>query len=325
MSYLPNNSFPTVTVVLDGQTRSDLNWERELKEADKSIQEGCKIFWKLELGLFNQLPASLLNTSQLMTLALAIDHFLDQVWSKYEEATLGISLYEGSLDFSSVIPWDEALVKSFREWAKRAYETIEAFNQDSLCSFTSFEEVDEQTMAGSELLNLYSADICLDILDTLAGRIPESLACYALVDATFIGTPLLQARMLSSERAPHIRWIVKGGKLPLQHSLEKPPLGICLPEISFIRKEHYSGLNECMELLMQRNIPFRVISEALLTTEWDGLDALIVTSSGVSAGGHRKLQGFCAAGGRIIYIGSPLGISEEISFSEWISQYKLSL
>lgn len=314
------NSTPSVvSVTLDGQMRSDLGWESQLKVADSRIAQGAKILWNIELGLFDRLPFTLLNKSQWMTLSLAIDHFIERVWPKYVETSQGLCLYQGSLDFSEAFLWDEALVNSFRAWVKEVYETLETFNHLTKHAFATWEEIDAVSMAGSEAIQLYAANLCIDYLDTLAARVPEKLPCFVNVDASAITSPLLQASIQSAERAQHFRWITKGGPLPLQERTDKKTkLGICLPEATTLRDFSTHKLNLCLELLIKHNISFRVIAEELLTTEWDGLDAIIVNSAAVSPWGLRKLQGFCAAGGNVISIGSPLGVAEEISFENWL-------
>lgn len=333
-----------VVIRLDGQTKSELNWNEELALADKLIEKGYKVLWSIDLGLFNRLPFSLLNKSQLMTLSIAIEHFLDNVWPKYDDQTIGIILYQGTLDFSCTIPWSEDLLRDLRSWLEESYNSIEVLNQQENLSLKGFDDINQSVLKETELLHLYTADLCMNYLDILAGRIPEEIACFAFIDATPISSPLLQARMLTAERAEHVRFVVKNGVLPVQDiswdspaspygyyasgsdalvDYEKPPLGVCLPEISYVQNPHYEGLNQAMKHLMDEGIPFRVIPEALLTSEWDGLDDLIVTSTGVSVWGHRKLQGFCAAGGRIVTIGSSLEGVEEISFEEWLNQHKM--
>ncbi|MEZ5314843.1 MAG: hypothetical protein R3E91_01325 [Chlamydiales bacterium] len=47
---------------------------------------------------------------------------------------------------------------------------------------------------------------------------------------------------------------------------------------------------------------FRIIPEEILTEEWEGLDRLIVSSSAMTEEAQRKLHGFVAAGGEVIYL-----------------------
>ncbi len=63
-------------------------------------------------------------------------------------------------------------------------------------------------------------------------------------------------------------------------------------------------------------IDYRIIPETYLTTEWHGLDYLIVDPDSLSSQGFRKLQGFCAAGGTIVSLGKIMGLPYEILFDE---------
>ena len=47
--------------------------------------------------------------------------------------------------------------------------------------------------------------------------------------------------------------------------------------------------------------PFRVISEAFLTEDWEGIDVLHVLEVALTSQGVRKIKGFEATGGIINY------------------------
>ncbi len=62
-------------------------------------------------------------------------------------------------------------------------------------------------------------------------------------------------------------------------------------------------------------IPYRVITEAFLTEEWDGLEAVVAGS--VSPRGKRMLRGFCASGGIAVFVGEHLDLPDEMSLEEF--------
>jgi hypothetical protein len=64
-----------------------------------------------------------------------------------------------------------------------------------------------------------------------------------------------------------------------------------------------------------------VISERYLNESWDGVDELLVLECAISQQGERKLRGFLAAGGEIIYVKNPIGLGSEISLKEFARRY----
>ena len=94
-------------------------------------------------------------------------------------------------------------------------------------------------------------------------------------------------------------------------------VGVCLPSLEHCRPSQYGGLREAFNWLSLAEIPYRIVPEGLLTTDWDGLDDLIVVPNGVSLQGKRKLQGFCAAGGTIVSLGHEMGLAQEMQFDDW--------
>ncbi|MEC7840402.1 MAG: hypothetical protein VX777_10225 [Chlamydiota bacterium] len=309
-----------VLVELDGKTKSTLNWSKQIQQAEKFIQEGHRILWYLNLGLFEEVPFSLFNNSQALTLSIAVDHF-NELWERYSTDSFGVCLYRGSLDFSEAFTFDDKVLLSLKKWLEER----------------GMSEVEASPSIDKELLSLYACDVGMDYLDILAQSLSVDIECFALLDAGKIDNALLEARLLSTERSDRLRFVVKGGKLPSQDiswdktnapfgilgegSVESPreekaSLALCLPEIS-MSSISYKGLEEVLMFLIDNNVFFRVVPEANITVEWDGLDYLIVSPKALSPYGIRKLQGFCAAGGTVISLGEPLGLMQEKSFAEW--------
>jgi hypothetical protein len=78
-----------------------------------------------------------------------------------------------------------------------------------------------------------------------------------------------------------------------------------------------SKVDQVLSALAEKGVSYRLISESFLTEEWDGIDDLLVLHHCGSLG-KRKLQGFCAAGGRVVRFNEPIGVAEEQPFEEWI-------
>lgn len=281
----PHQGFNAVCLQLDGRMQAEMRWEAACAEARKLISEGIKILWILDLGLFTALPQPLSDPTQMRALVLAIDHFSEAIWTEFGAHSLGVCFYEGFLDLT---------------------------------------------------------DAQLEYLDLLAQYLPVDVECFVKVDAGSLKSPLAEAWMRSRERSDRIRFMVKNSLLPPQDLLwgaggspygfiserleaiaeEKlSGIGICLPQSDDTTTlESLSVLEEAFSFLMSRNIPYRIVHEAYLTTEWECLDFLMVSSENISSMGMRKLQGFCAAGGTVVTLGPLLGLAQEISFEEWKSE-----
>jgi hypothetical protein len=88
--------------------------------------------------------------------------------------------------------------------------------------------------------------------------------------------------------------------------------------MSFYHRQHYEGIVEGLDALKKRSISFKLIAESQLTSQWDGLDYLLYSPTGLSTQGKRKLQGFCAAGGTVVSTGALLGLPYEMGLMDWL-------
>lgn len=294
-----DSKYNTLCLELNGKSKSDLNWNETIKIADDAIKNGKYIFWYLNLGLFSELDFSIFNQSQFLTLSLAIDHFNKIIWEKYKDFTIGICIYRGSLNFTTAFMNDPQHEQNFQSWIK------------------------EHAISDIHLKNLkefYSSDVAIEYLDLLSHQFPETLECFIMLDATSLPDPILQAYLLSSERSDRLKFITKNCLLPPENitwdnensifgfigngnefiNIEKASLAICLPSMENYENLISNFLEKVIFYLIDKKYCFRIVSEANLTAEWDGLDTLIVDLSSISSLGLRKLQGFYAAGGEII-------------------------
>lgn len=197
-----------------------------------------------------------------------------------------------------------------------------------------FEKFREETIGAC----LYQGDHSLTegeirALELLAGSLPDEVEAFIMLDASALSGPVEIAQTLSKERFPHFTLAVKGveqpvpefgwesngsrgmiGKNIMESSVIEPVIGICVPE-----EGASSSLDEMALWLKSAGIPFRMIPEALLTSEWQGLDFVFVDSDRVNPLFRRRLMGFCAAGGTIVTMGELLGMPIEMSCEEWKS------
>lgn len=322
--------FDTLTIRLDGSLRSDLNWERARKEASEAIERGYGIFWDLELGLFSKLTQPLTNRGQFLSLALSLDHFRDTLWKDHQEKTVGVSLFRGALDYSHGFSWDLHQEQSLNSWLSKK------------CSHRGTDFVQaRQTMEGKQLIRLFCRDVAVEYLSLLAARLPDTLTTYLFLDASsFAGSLTDEMQYMNPERFDRFHLAVRNPRLPIESLGWGAPtpsgysgivpnilpgsipskIGICVPPMDFDPKNHYEGFEEALVELRRLALPFKLIAEDRLTSQWDGLDEVLYSPNGLSTQGRRKLQGFCAAGGTAVSIGELTGFSEEMRLHDWLAK-----
>lgn len=314
--------FNAVRIPLDATLKADLLWKQERQAAETYIQQGFRIFWEIQLGLFNQLTLPITNQSQFLSLSLALEHFRDTLWKEFHQKTVGLCLYRGTADFSLGFVWDKEQLSHLREWLEQIFIDVKTFAFETLCNASSFDEVFplnlSSTLEGKRLLAIYYRDLIGEYLEQLSVCLPDSLQRYVLLDVQPISDPLLQVQLTTNERFSGMNLGVRGplfndnvlawdgssGQLGVisremiaNSENEQVRIGVCLPSKQQYFPSKWKDLEKAFVALKEKNISFRVIPEATLTTDWDGLDYLIVSSENLSVQGQRKLQGFRAAGG----------------------------
>lgn len=319
--------FEAVTLSIDGRLQADLDWKKVREKAYQAVEKGYALMWEMQLGLFEGL--TLHHHTQFLTLTLSLEHFRDSLWKEFKSHTIGISLFRGLADFSQSFPWDPHQMQSLKEWLQERGESEKAswdFNQL------------RQHLEGRHLLRLFCRDVAIEYLSLLATRLPDSLPTYLYLDATSLASSLgSEMQLLNPERFERLRLALKGNQLPFEalgwnvptvygysgiSSVELPSvspvsIGICIPPMAFDHLRYYQEFEEGLRALKERNLPFKLISENQLTSQWDGLDYLFYNPSGLSVQGKRKLQGFCAAGGTAVSTGVLLGLSHEIELRDF--------
>jgi hypothetical protein len=279
-----------IEIFLDGTLHSKLDWSKQRILAKSADQ----ILWNIELGLFANLPQPLSSVSQYHSLKLSLDHFCNILWKEFSDKTLGICLYKGSVDFSKDFPWDSEQENHLQEWLKRGFGDVSIFYDEIGIEIKCFQEVNHKMLRDSHLLQLFCRDVAGEYIDLLSGYLPDGLEAFISFDTHTIQDPLELALLTTKERFPHVKLITDGQ----QEQCET--VGVCLPSMDLIRPSTYRNLSGIFRKLKEENITYRVIPEAILTSEWHGLDVLYVSPETLTPLGHRKLQGFIAAGGRVV-------------------------
>lgn len=286
--------FNSLVIKLDATSDSSLEWQQACQTARKRIDEGYFIFWEIDLGLFDRLRMPLSDPTQFLALQLALKHFREKIWTEFSSHTLGASVYRGDLDFSRSKVWEHA------EQRENYSELIKLIDED------------EQH---PEAWPLFCRDAALDYIHLLAKQLPGEMAVCLLLDAMTVSDPLLLAELLVKDKYGEVHRLIKNSCLPVEFLTLNPKgmlgiealskiapkpisLGICLPEKLDCGSR--KKFKKAVDLQLACHTNFRFTSEATLTSEWDGLDHLIVLADAMTPTGKRKLQGFSAAGGEII-------------------------
>lgn len=304
------------TIILEGGVKASLDWTLAKIEAREQIEKNKRILWNLDLGLFNRLVHPFSQQSQFLSLRLSIDHFKREIWPVFGDGSAGVLLYNGPADYRRTFPWDAAQSSNLCEWLKEAFPSIDELNIETGLFFHDHNEATAHTLCtttnGSRLLSLFCRDACVEYLNLLAANIPDEIPVYAKLETSEIDDLAFLAQLTTTEKYERLQI------LPRIDAQQSVKTAVCLPPSDLIRSEAIEGLNEAMQALENREIAYKIIPEASLITEWDELDNLIVCPKGVGPQGFRKFQGFCAANGRIVTLGSPLGLVNEIAFGDWL-------
>jgi hypothetical protein len=329
--------FDAVRIQLDGRIKADLSWKKEREAALAYITQGLRIFWEIDLGIQSNLAHPLSNKTQYLSLSLSLDHFCTTIWKDFQKETVGLCLYRGTLDFSSNFLWDLEQESNLQEWVKSQFCNIHSFVAETGINLVDFRMLTRETLMQSEkgkiLLMFFCGNAVGEYLDLLASGMSNHLPLFVLMDANDVLDPFVSSLLASKERFSRFHTIVKGNsvigelswegpsyengtlsRMIYKENYERASCGVCIPKNIAFRFSSVSRLNKAFNQLLEQKIPFRVIPENEFMAEWNELDDLIVDSQFVDFQFKRQLQGFCAAGGNVVTLGSPLGLSQERSF-----------
>ncbi len=282
------------------------------EKASLAILQNKWILWEFDFS-FDKKPLFIQDASSFFSFGLWIGEFLEKFWTSFKENTLAFIVFRGEVNFSSYFVWTEQQ---------------ELLYQEKLIEYPSLEEGDVRSF--------FAVDVFSEYLQRLCSFLPDTLPVICLLDASSLKSSSMAAYMLSKERFGHILLGVKKSPLALSHltweegrsfggflgkegffSIEdvEVRLGVCLPPFEKMTPQDLIILDDLLAKLQEKGCNFRVILEGNLHESWDGIDDLIVISSLLSAQGLRKLKGFVAAGGRVVFLGSSLDLSDEIEVS----------
>jgi hypothetical protein len=276
-------------------------WDELFHLAQEAVSAQKWIFWDLDFH-FQEKKIFLQDTSLFFSFGLAIEEFVKKLWTHFQKETIGASLFRGSIDFVKYFVWTELHEQHYLEQ-----------KQESL----------HWQKKGEEALSrrFFAADIFSDYLLRLASFFPDSLLPFCLLDVSQVESGAELSFLLSKERFQHLFLALKRSKIPLGYfnweegrclggwmgrgapyflAVPEVNVGVCLPLEEKMDATLLQLLDAVFERLHEAQTPYRVIPEAYLNEQWNGIDELIVFHPFVSPQGERKLKGFLAAGGMIL-------------------------
>ncbi len=308
----------SVIIHLKAGVQDPLDFQKEHLACQEAIKKGLSLKFVIDLGLFSKLKRPLSNKSQYLSLELSLEHFKNTLWSEFHESIVDICLYEGDLDFSDFIIFQE-LTPNLQEWILERFSTIESFRDESGIQITNFEEITPEllvtTTSGKFIKSLFCRDVAFDYLQMLKANLPDAMPLSIKLEEKGDLSPLKVA--LLTHREVYEPFILSS---EINH---KPKIAVCLPSSRKVILSHYAALNDALNYLREKHEPYRLIPESMLISEWDLVDYLLVLPHLLDSQGKRKLQGFVAAGGTVVTLGDALGLDNEISFATFCDLSKL--
>lgn len=261
-----DSHFTSEVVKLDLSLSSTLNWE--ISPPKK------RVFWELDLGLFDRLAFPLTSESQLKTLGLGLQHFSDTLLKKHE--TDGVFLWRGSLNFEGAAPFDSPFDR-----------------RDVVLDF-----VEQLSYFLPEETPVYLLLDARDVADPLQQMLLADPGKRGRVGFALRGMRVPTRDMIWQESFSGSAATGYIGTKAMTFS-DEPKRALFLPQ----ELKEPKQLLALYERLEKEKIPYRLVGEESFTGEWDGLDELFVIESELSPLARRKLKAFEAAAGVVKNIG----------------------
>lgn len=271
-------------IELPSEPHQSLNWEQEIKAAEQVAQKKGRLLWKIATGL--EAPFYPLDDElRFQAISLALQQFSKDVWPRFQGQTEAVCLYRGTADFLELFSWTERQQQSYNAWLEE-------------------EEIQDSPLSR----RLFAAEAFAIYFQMLSHRLPDEVRVQLLFDLEAFHAPSEALQMISKERFEHFQIAIRGMHLPLeglwwegtevcQRSIESD-VGLVFPASR--EPSHMQSFDRL--LLDTSHQPVKIIFESFLSEDWEGIDRLLAVRGSLSHQGERKLKGFAAAGGEVVYI-----------------------
>jgi len=255
--------FTSECVKLDLTLSSTLKWN--------PVVTAEKVFWELDLGLFDRLAFDLTSESQVRTLGLGLQHFADTLLKSHP--TEGVSLWRGTLDFQ-----------------KSTYHESPYERRDVVLDF-----VEQLSYFLPEELPVYILLDARQVTDPIQQMLLADPGKRGRVGFALRGMRVPTRDLIWEESFCMVEPLGYIGTGTLEFGSEVRRALFLPKEVSDL-----DSLRELYELLEREQVPYRLVGEESFTGEWDGLDELFVKREMLSKQALRKLAAFEAAGGVVL-------------------------
>lgn len=307
-----NSSYDACRLSVDLSLKSTCDFSSLQKKAQKILEAGGKIFWQLEFDFAAKLSAfrfeGLLNAYH-----ESLKLFSEFLTEEFKKHTLGVILYEGDADFTKNFAWSDGDVIEFKEWLTDLYKNPKDLFETShlvygLGNLSDFEEMTIEmfdiTPFGRHLKNVFSLQVFSAYLHRLLAALTDELSAF--IDIHHLESMHLGylAQLFSKERLSHIELLSS-----IKNHQQECVVALCLPDDPFCLSSTLELFRRTSETLSSKKITFKIIPEFLMTASWEGIDKLLFIKKGLSPQGKRILQGFCVAGGVLVYVDEPVDLS----------------
>jgi len=269
----------------------DLNWSTKRKEAQALVDAGEELLGVVDLQIKRITPAS---SASLFAHMRALEEAA-AFFSSF--STKALCVYNGPADLSAFF--------TYAEWEELFHEWLdELFQRAAPAHELHFQQRGGEwvhSTCGRHYYLLFCFHCFADYFERLVSVLPENAVPFVLFDMQGFSRAT-SAQLLSPERFTHLTAFAwQGEKLSLFPEKPLPSLALLLPTDAHCDRKTLADLDALIDSYRKDAMPFRLIAEDKLTQEWEGLDRLVVLRNAVSSQGLRKLQGFIAAGGDVLY------------------------
>ncbi len=322
LSNLNNLGVESVTIYLDATQKATLNWELAIQEASQAIENGLKVIWELDFGLFDRLLHPLSHPQQFLSLCLAIEHFCNVIWEPFQHSTLGALVFKGTFNSQEI----SSLVheRAFQNWVQERFDSIEEFRLETGIALEQFEDIKfaayREIPEAKFLLSLFFRDVALDYIKQLAGQLPYGVDPLIKLTMDKNLSPA-ETIIFQNEECYRPLIFIVDENAPERYigNVNIVGHGIYLPPVNTFSARWNLLFDNAIRYFVENNITFRLISDESLIMSLEGLDDLVICPSAISYLGKRHLQGFCAAGGRVLLLeDTSLGLSHELFFPDFV-------
>lgn len=285
-------------IILPSGLSEDLNW----KEQEIIGSKESSILWHLDFS-FPNMRFSPQDFLKLQSQFIAMEHFSQKIWSRFEKNTSGVVLYQGSADFSRLFP-KELWLEPFLNWLDLLTKNVADKHELKTASYDL-----------EHYYELYATQLFAELMQRLVVFLPEACSALVLIE---VKEPLaFLAQKFSLEWfESFILLDLKKQQLPFLN--QNAALGICLPSDAHCDQKTLMQMDSILTTLKQKQVAFRCIPESKLNHFWNGLDTILVFSRTLSLQGKRQLLGFCATGGSVVIEGESLSLPQEIFLSSFL-------